>query len=124
MGINETSDWLERINHNLPIIGAVLSGALGMLATIIGYFRLRKLRLHKIETAIGKHVLSGERRLATVQIMEECKEDIVHLIKVQDDGFQEHVRNEDVVFERIEEKINHTHDRIDEIFKLLAAGKR
>ncbi len=120
MDVNETSALIELMGDYAPFVGVAISGSIGTLVAIIGYFNIHKLRLHKIESAIGRRVLSGERRLATHNVMKDCETRIIELVKDQDERFQDHVRDEVLVFVRIEEKIGHTHERIDEILTLLA----
>ncbi len=122
--MNETHNILSAFSPYLPYVIPALSGAVGTLAAIMGYFWVNKLRLHKIETAIGRRVLSGERRLATVHVMEECKGDITELITEHERNLEKHIIEEGRLFERIEEKVNHTNDQIIEIFKILAAWPR
>lgn len=113
----EVHKWLEWIERHLPFIGAVLTGITGMAATVYGYFGLQTLRLHRIERAIGKEVLSGEKKLATIEAMNECKTRILQ-------SLEDHVTTEKDSFEQFKASQAHMHERIDRIYDHLVEKGR
>ncbi len=122
--MNEANAILTDAAPYLPYLLTAVSGAIGTLGAIIAYFWVNKLRLTKIEYALGRRILSGDRRIATTHVMEICKGEIVDLIEKHEEKLESHIRAGDLLFERIEEKVDHTNDQILEIFKILASWPR
>jgi len=121
--MSDVHGHLKQIEEHWPIVAAIGAALSGMLATFIGWRKMKILRrqedaerLRRLESAIGADVLRGDDSLVTVSVMENCKDALVVAL-------DKHADNESMKYDELHSAVNKSHSRIDEIYNLLLEKK-